>query len=147
MGRRYSSPIIPVRVGPHAETFPVHRDILKRSEYFRRALEGEFREAGDQAIDLPEEDPDIFSFVVAFLYEHRFVPIKPMAMALRQCPFLLSALSMADAFKVPGQDKGKGREVEDADSGSEDGTDSIASASDERHFIPFQFALLQNGRK
>jgi hypothetical protein len=79
---RYSSPIIPVRVGPHAETFPVHRDILTKSEYFRKALDGEFREAGDQAIDLPEEDPDIFSFVIAYLYEEKFVPIKPMAMAL-----------------------------------------------------------------
>jgi hypothetical protein len=79
---RYSSPIIPVRVGPHAETFPVHKDILTKSEYFKKALDGEFREAEDQAIDLPEEDPDIFSFVIAFLYEEKFVPIKPMAMAL-----------------------------------------------------------------
>ncbi|KAE9381571.1 hypothetical protein N431DRAFT_490915 [Stipitochalara longipes BDJ] len=111
---RYSSPIIPVRVGPHAETFPVHKDILTKSEYFRKALDGEFREAGDQAIDLPEEDPDIFSFVIAYLYEEKFVPIKPMAMAL-----------------VAEPDKGKGREVEDTNSGSEDGTDSGGSASDE----------------
>jgi hypothetical protein len=85
---RYSSPIIPVRVGPHAETFPVHKDILTKSEYFRKALDGEFREAGDQAIDLPEEDPDIFSFVIAYLYEEKFVPIKPMAMALGRQSFL-----------------------------------------------------------
>ncbi|KAH8792573.1 hypothetical protein BGZ57DRAFT_750520 [Hyaloscypha finlandica] len=115
---RYSSPIIPVRVGPHAETFPIHKDILTKSEYFRKALDGEFREAGDQAIDLPEEDPDIFSFVVAFLYEEKFVPIKPMAMAL-----------------VTEPDKGKGREADDTNSGSEDGTDSGGSASDERHYL------------
>jgi len=69
-------------VGPHAETFPVHRDILTKSEYFRRALDGDFKEAEEQAIDLPEEDPDIFSFVVAFLYEEKFVPIKAMSNAL-----------------------------------------------------------------
>jgi hypothetical protein len=80
--RRFQSPIIPVRCGPHAETFPVHRDILTKSEYFRKALEGEFREAGDQAIDLPEEDPSIFSFVIAYLYEGKFVPIKPVASVL-----------------------------------------------------------------
>ncbi|PMD25018.1 hypothetical protein NA56DRAFT_594243 [Hyaloscypha hepaticicola] len=111
---RYSSPIIPVRVGPHAETFPVHKDILTKSEYFRKALDGEFREAGDQAIDLPEENPDIFSFVIAYLYEEKFVPIKPMAMALIAEP-----------------DKGKGKEVDDENSVSDDGTDSGGSASDE----------------
>lgn len=53
-----------------------------KSEYFRRALDGEFKEAGDQAIDLPEENPDIFSFVVAYLYEERFSPIKTMSTVL-----------------------------------------------------------------
>ncbi|PVH88439.1 hypothetical protein DL98DRAFT_556062 [Cadophora sp. DSE1049] len=112
---RYSSAIIPVRVGPHAETFPIHRDILCKSEYFRRALDGEFKEAGDQAIDLPEENPDIFSFVVAYLYEERFTPIKTMSTVL-----------VADV------DKGKGREENnDMNSESDDATDSGGSASDE----------------
>jgi hypothetical protein len=62
--------------------FSVHRDILTKSEYFRKALDGEFREAEDQAIDLPEEDPAIFSFVVAFLYEGTYVPIKTAASVL-----------------------------------------------------------------
>lgn len=80
--RRHQSPIIPVRVGPHAETFYVHRDVLTKAEYFRRALDGQFKESQDQAIDLPEEDPAIFSFVVAFLYEDSYEPIKPVAKAL-----------------------------------------------------------------
>ncbi|KAH6666565.1 hypothetical protein B0J14DRAFT_194351 [Halenospora varia] len=112
---RHQSKIIPVRVGPHAEEFPVHREILRKSEYFRKALDGEFREASDQAIDLPEEDPSIFSFVVAYLYEEKFIPIKPIARVLIAEP-----------------DKGKGKEVdENSNSGSDDGTDS-GSASDER---------------
>jgi hypothetical protein len=90
---RYSSAIIPVRVGPHAETFPIHRDILCKSEYFRRALDGEFKEAGDQAIDLPEEDPDIFSFVVAYLYEEKFLPIKTMSTVLGGSMFSSSSNS------------------------------------------------------
>ncbi|TVY82678.1 hypothetical protein LSUE1_G001810 [Lachnellula suecica] len=111
---RHQSKIIPVRVGPHAEEFPVHREILRKSEYFRKALDGEFREAENQAIDLPEEDPSIFSFVVAYLYEEKFVPIKPIATVL-----------------VAEPDKGKGKEVnEDANSESGDGTDS-GSGSDE----------------
>jgi hypothetical protein len=80
--RRHQSPIIPVRVGPHAETFYVHRAILTKSEYFRKALDGDFQEAENQAMDLPEEDPAIFSFVVAFLYEGSYQPIKPVADAL-----------------------------------------------------------------
>jgi len=113
---RHQSPIIPVRVGPHAETFHIHRDILTRSEYFRKALDGAFREAEEQAIDLPEEDPAIFSFVVAFLYEGKYVPIKPIATVL-----------------VAEPDKGKGKEVADNQngSGSDDGTDSGGSTSDE----------------
>lgn len=79
---RHQSPIIPVRVGPHAETFYVHRAILIKSEYFRKALDGDFREAENQAIDLPEDDPAIFSFVVAFLYEGTYEPIRPIADAL-----------------------------------------------------------------
>ena len=69
----------------------MHRDILTRSEYFRRAFNGEFREAEDQAIDLPEEDPAIFSFVVAFLYEGSYVPIKNAASVLGQSNHRLSS--------------------------------------------------------
>lgn len=69
-------------MGPHAETFYVHRDIITKVEYFRKALDGPFKEAEEQAIDLPEEDPTIFSFVVAFMYESRYQPIKPLAFAL-----------------------------------------------------------------
>ncbi|PQE27145.1 hypothetical protein CJF32_00000111 [Rutstroemia sp. NJR-2017a WRK4] len=112
---RFQSPIVPVRVGPHAETFHVHRDILTRSEYFRKALDGEFREAGEQAIDLPEEDPALFEFVVAYLYESKFCPIRPVA-----------------SIMVADPDKGKGKELNDEGnaSGSDDGSDS-GSASDE----------------
>jgi hypothetical protein len=85
--RRYSSPIVPVRVGPHAETFQIHRDILTKSEYFRKALNGEFQEAQDQAVYLPEEQPHLFNFVVAFLYEEKYVPIKPSATVLGECPW------------------------------------------------------------
>lgn len=80
--RRHQSPIIPVRCGPEAETFYVHKDILTKSEFFRNALDGRFREADEQAVDLPEEDPALFSFVVAYLYEGKFSPIKPAVDAL-----------------------------------------------------------------
>lgn len=82
MFRRYTSPIIHVRVGPSAETFPIHKAILMKYDSFSAAIDGKFREAVDGVIDLPEEDPDIFCFVVAWLYEEKFVPIRSMGAAL-----------------------------------------------------------------
>ncbi|KXX77547.1 hypothetical protein MMYC01_207029 [Madurella mycetomatis] len=107
---RYSSPIIPLRVGqpPYAETFYVHKNVLLKSEYFEKALCGEFRESDTQSIDLPEEDPAIFHFLVAYLYEGRYDPIKPVASVL-----------------VPDQDKGKGHAG--ADTGADSDSDSASS--------------------
>jgi hypothetical protein len=48
---------------------------------------GNFKEAKAQAIDLPEEDPAIFHFIIAFLYENRFVPLKTAASALGTLPY------------------------------------------------------------
>lgn len=62
----------------------VHRDVLIRSKWFEKALCGNFKEADDQVIDLPEEEPGIFHFVVAFLYEARFEPIQPITSVLRK---------------------------------------------------------------
>ena len=49
---------------------------------FSAAIDGKFREAVEGVLELPEEDPDIFSFVVAWLYEEKFVPIRSLEMAL-----------------------------------------------------------------
>ncbi|KAK6206087.1 hypothetical protein LQW54_007922 [Pestalotiopsis sp. IQ-011] len=56
--------------------------VLTKTEYFVKALCGSFKEAATQSISLPEEDPAIFHFVVAFLYEDKYEPIKPMSHAL-----------------------------------------------------------------
>lgn len=57
----------------------MHKDILTKSEFFKNALDGRFKEADEQAVDLPEEDPALFSFVVAYLYEGQYSPIKTAA--------------------------------------------------------------------
>ncbi|KAK0618146.1 hypothetical protein B0T17DRAFT_325208 [Bombardia bombarda] len=106
---RFSSPIIPLRVGesPDIGTFYVHKHILLKSKYFERALCGEFRESNAQSIDLPEEDPGIFHFLIAFLYEGKYDPIKPIASVL-----------------VSDHEKGKGK-----DAGAETGADSDSEES------------------
>ncbi|KAK4226123.1 hypothetical protein QBC38DRAFT_237721 [Podospora fimiseda] len=81
---RYNSSIIPLRVGtsPDCETFYVHKHILIRHEYFEKALCGGFLEAETQSMDFPEEVPAIFHFLVAYFYEGRYEPIKPVASVL-----------------------------------------------------------------
>jgi hypothetical protein len=60
----------------------VHRSVLLKAEWFRKALLGNFLEAGAQSIDLPEEDPAVFHFLVAYLYEERYLPTRPLSTAL-----------------------------------------------------------------
>lgn len=60
----------------------MHKDVLIRAEYFKKALCGEFRESEAQAISLPEEDPAVFHFLIAFLYEGRYQSIKSVASVL-----------------------------------------------------------------
>ncbi|KAK3394701.1 hypothetical protein B0H63DRAFT_55417 [Podospora didyma] len=109
---RYSTAIIPLRVGeaPYIETFYVHKHILLKSEYFEKALCGEFRESIAQSIDLPDENPAIFHFLVAYLYEGKYDPIKPVASVL-----------------IPDEDKGKGREVAPDTGAESDSDDSVGS--------------------
>ena len=65
----------------------MHRTVLLKAEYFRKALCGDFRESEAQAVDLPEEDPSIFHFVVAYLYEDKYVPILPVAAVLGESTY------------------------------------------------------------
>ncbi|KAJ9142143.1 hypothetical protein NKR23_g7465 [Pleurostoma richardsiae] len=112
---RYNSPIIPVRVGegPSMQVFQVHKHVLLKAKWFRKALCGEFSEAETQVLNLPNEDPSVFHFLVAFLYEGRYIPTKPLSDAL-----------------VPDLDKGKGRETRSNPSESDsDSSDSLGSDS------------------
>ncbi|KAK0731601.1 hypothetical protein B0H67DRAFT_79742 [Lasiosphaeris hirsuta] len=95
------------------ETFYVHKHILLKSEYFEKALCGEFKECHTQSVDLPEENPAIFHFLIAYLYEEKYNPLKPISSVL-----------------VPDQDKGKGKDggqETGAESDSDDSVDSYGS--------------------
>ncbi|KAK0656734.1 hypothetical protein B0T16DRAFT_452269 [Cercophora newfieldiana] len=108
---RFSSPVIPLNVGeaPYIETFHVHKNILLKSEYFQKALCGDFRESRTQSLDLPEENPAIFHFLIAYLYEGKYNPIKP-----------------ASSVLVP-DDKGKGKEGSQDTGAESDSDESVES--------------------
>lgn len=53
----------------------VHKALLtNQSEYFHKALNGKFKEAGEQAIRLPEESPDAFDLLIGWLYQNQ-IPV------------------------------------------------------------------------
>lgn len=87
----------------------VHRSVLLKAEWFRKALLGNFLEADAQSLDLPEEDPAIFHFLVAYLYEERYSPTKPLSTVLVLDP-----------------DKGKGKDVSNDTLNSDSDSDSDA---------------------
>ncbi|OTB08826.1 hypothetical protein M426DRAFT_162442 [Hypoxylon sp. CI-4A] len=129
--RRYNSSIIPLRVGttPDIQTFYVHKNVLLKADFFKKALCGDFRESEAQAVELPEEDPAIFHFVVAFLYENKYVPIQAAATLLGK----LLALRMTNQFsnkkKPASDDKVKDRNREENEHAFSDSDDSDASGS------------------
>lgn len=60
-----------VRVGCDAfqQDFLLHEGILcARSEFFRRALNGNWNEKKEQLVKLPEDDSQTFAFYVSFIY-------------------------------------------------------------------------------
>lgn len=62
---------VQVNVGndKHKKTFSIHDAVLcSGSEFFKRALNGTWKESEERVINLPEDDPDVFSLYVHCLY-------------------------------------------------------------------------------
>lgn len=91
----------------------VHKSVLLKAEWFRKALLGSFLEAEAQSLDLPEEDPAIFHFLVAYLYEERYLPTKPLSSVLVLDP-----------------DKGKGKDLANDMAHSDSDSDGLSWHSD-----------------
>jgi hypothetical protein len=63
-----TSPIVTFTVGKEGRLFAAHEDVLSASPYFSAACRGQFLEAQSKRIDLPDEEPEIFSCVLEYLY-------------------------------------------------------------------------------
>jgi hypothetical protein len=66
--RNLTSPIITLTVGREGRLFAAHEDVLCLSPFFAAACRGKFLEAESKRIDLPDEEPEIFSCVLEYLY-------------------------------------------------------------------------------
>jgi hypothetical protein len=70
-----TSPIITLMIGKEGRLFAAHEDVLCTSPFFAAVCEkGKFMGDGARRIDLPDEEPEIFSCVLEFLYKGDYYP-------------------------------------------------------------------------
>jgi hypothetical protein len=68
------SPIVTMTVGREGRLFAAHEDVLCQSPFFERILRGNFFDAQSKRISLPEEEPEVFSAVLEYLYKGDYYP-------------------------------------------------------------------------
>lgn len=81
------APIITLYVGEDRIEYHVHEDTLCKLPFFRAALLGQFKEATEKAITMPEDDPEAVSALIKWLYNAELSNVKTLhhtTMKLRQ---------------------------------------------------------------
>lgn len=68
------SPIVTLAVGRDARVFAAHRDVLCQSPFFGAACRDGPGDAQTQPISLPDEDPEVLSAVLEYLYKGDYYP-------------------------------------------------------------------------
>jgi hypothetical protein len=74
VGSTLTSPIITLVVGRDARVFACHEDVLSRSPFFAAALKGQFYESISKRVEMPDEEPEVFSCVLEYLYKGDYYP-------------------------------------------------------------------------
>jgi len=111
------SPIITLTVGREGRLFAAHEDVLCLSPYFAAACRGIRYSPGEsKRIELPDEEPEIFSAVLEYLYKGDYYP--RLAYSKRQ-----NSWELEDAVKSPYLENGGGR-------GSVEATSYISSVGE-----------------
>lgn len=101
-GSTLTSPIITITVGREGRLFAAHEDVLCLSPFFAAACRGKFLEAESKRINLPDEEPEIFSCVLEYLYKGDYYP--RLLHDKRR-----STWELEDAVKSPNTENGGGR--------------------------------------
>ncbi|CAO2657820.1 Nn.00g070800.m01.CDS01 [Neocucurbitaria sp. VM-36] len=68
------SAIITISVGPEQRLFAAHEDVLSHSPWFQAACNGQFFQTANKRIDLPDEEPEVFSSILEYLYKGDYYP-------------------------------------------------------------------------
>ncbi|KAJ2969831.1 hypothetical protein NUW58_g9880 [Xylaria curta] len=72
--RTLTSPIVTLMVGPEGRLFAAHEEVLCQSPYFERVCQNQYLEAQNKRISIPDEEPEIFSAVLEYLYKGDYYP-------------------------------------------------------------------------
>lgn len=68
------SPIVTLTIGREGRLFAAHEDVLRQAPFFEAACRGGFHDAQSRRISLPEEEPEVFSAVLEYLYKGDYYP-------------------------------------------------------------------------
>jgi hypothetical protein len=68
------SPIVTLTIGREGRLFAAHEDVLSQSPFFEAACSKDSSDAMNKRISLPDEEPEIFSAVLEYLYKGDYYP-------------------------------------------------------------------------
>jgi hypothetical protein len=68
------SPIVTLTVGREGRLFAAHEDVLCQSPFFEVACRTQYLDAQSKRISLPDEEPEVFSAVLEYLYKGDYYP-------------------------------------------------------------------------
>lgn len=72
---KLNSAIVTIVVGKDQRLFAAHEDVLSRSPWFADACRGQFFESpGQRRVYLPDDEPEVVSAVLEFLYKGDYYP-------------------------------------------------------------------------
>jgi hypothetical protein len=74
VGTPLTSPIITMVVGRDQRLFAAHEDVLCRSPFFAATLKDQFFDSEAKKVKLPDEEPEILSCILEFLYKADYYP-------------------------------------------------------------------------
>lgn len=69
-----SSAIITLSVGREQRLFAAHEDVLCHSPFFQSACRDQYFQTANKRIDLPDEEPEVFSSILEYLYKGDYYP-------------------------------------------------------------------------
>ncbi|KAK8208302.1 hypothetical protein IWZ01DRAFT_520721 [Phyllosticta capitalensis] len=69
-----TSPVITISIGRNQRLFAAHQDVLANSPFFHEACRTQFFESTNRRIELPDEEPEVFSSVLEYLYKGDYYP-------------------------------------------------------------------------
>lgn len=69
-----TSAIVTIVVGPDQRLFAAHEDVLSASPVFAAVLRDQLFESSARRVELPAEEPEIFSCILEYLYKGDYYP-------------------------------------------------------------------------